>query len=386
MLTGSFGRSALTCVLSAAFIANAGSDARPRGSNADPPREVALQVSLDRSSFGAKEPVRIWVRLANLGEVPLAVATQVDGAPYDLALELAKDGEPFQGRSYWLRRNGPEQTTTELVPGEGVIGELLILLDYHRGYVFREPGFYRVRMSWCPGERFERINSDELGIEVEASSPEDEEFRSELELIALRRNVGDLPSGADLDSEEGKLALEKEGVLLLARIVREDKPVLVDPENRPEDRKEAELVQQLRDLLDRHPNSSYSGYLARYLGLVDVKTFEHKVSREEADAWKETGAPPVWDASALKSRPDFVQAKRYLEMAAKEDLWPAPAAAFQLGRLQAMAGDAEEVTRWAERLEIIRQQHGGADFAGELRRIDKELHAKRTSRQAEDDQ
>ena len=261
-----------------AIVTGASAPAKEPNDGTPFPYPVALEVTLSRTRFEAREPVTARVTLTNLGGEPFRLSVRDNGAPYGVGLHVFRDDSSYTKHGLWLKRNGPEPREFELGGGESTGGDILVLLDFGKDYVFSDPGQYHIRWWWSPGVGFAKVYTDELRVTVVRSSQVNEDFLDQLELVAFRYHGGEAPDTLDLSTPEAKKGLDREGLLLLGQIIRQNKPHLVDPERNPADRKEAELVEALTGLLDHQPDSSYSGYVARFLGLVHVKTFEHEVS------------------------------------------------------------------------------------------------------------
>ena len=328
------------------------------------PDSVALEVSLERTTFEVREPVIAHVTLTNIGDQPFGLYICDGGAPLRVAFQVARLNASYDNHSLWLERGGPGATQVELGPGESTSGDILVLLDYGKGYVFSSPGSYTARCRW-----FGRIHSDELAVTVVRSSQVNEDFLDELELVAFRYHGGEAADTLDLSTPEAKKGLDREGLLLLGQIIRQNKPHLVDPERNPADRKEAELVEALTGLLDHQPDSSYSGYVARFLGLVHIKTFEHVFSHGRLESWNRKNLSD--EMQSVRNRASLARetALKYLTMASQHDLWPRTTSLYELGRLHVMSEDWEKVRQCAGKLRESCGAANGAEIADELERM-----------------
>ncbi len=347
------------------------------------PDGAALEVSLERTTFEVREPVIARVTLTNRGDEPFRLNVRDDGAPLRVTFQVAPLNASYSNHSLWLERNGPEPKRIELAPGEFTTGDILLLLDYEKGYVFASPGCYSVRCRW-----FGKIYSDELRVTVVRSSRVNEDFLDQLELVALRYHVGESADSLDLSAPEAKKVLDREGALLLGQIISQNKPHLVDPQRNPADKRQADLVEALTGLLDRHPDSSYSGYVARFLGLVHLKTFEHEGSYRGAGSWGETKASPDHKDVTQLCQSEYEKALRYLTIASQADLWPRTTAALHLARLHGMAEEWAEVSTFCDRLRTdYAEQNGGvlADkLENEMRKYRKRIAHRKEADQSSD--
>jgi len=333
---------------------------------------VALEVNLERSTLEAREPVIAQVMLTNLGDEPLRLPVRDDGTPLRIALDVSNGDSTYSTHSLWLTRNGPHPKEVEVLPGKSTSGDVLVLLDFGVKYVFASPGAYRLRWHFYAAPGCPKIYTDEVRVSVLPSSRVNEECLARLQLIGLRYHVGDDADTLDLNAPEAESALNREGILLLAKIISRTKPHLITPG----DRAENALVDSLQEVLERYPDSAYSGYIARYLGLVHLKTLEHAGSLEEATAWRETGKPPTFDAKAFKEKPAYQKALKYLTQAAKADLWPATTAQYHLGWLHLMARDWEKAEECCGILRKDYAASNGLHHADELRRQLHDFRAK----------
>jgi len=138
------------------------------------------------------------------------------------------------------------------------------------------------------------------------------------------------------------------------------------PQLDPADRKEAELVDSLTELLNQHPNSSYSGYIARFLGLVHVKTFEHEISLRGAGSWGETKTSPEHEAITQLCQSEYEKALRYLTLASQSHLWPRTTAPLQLARLYGMAEEWDKANDVCDSLRTKYADQKGAILADKI--------------------
>ncbi len=313
-----------------------------------PAAPVELLAEFRAQSVEVRAPLIAKIGLKNMGSEPLRLKVRPDGAPLQVGFEILEARGDFVEYPLSLWRAGPGGKEIELGPGQTTSGEILVLLDYDRGYVFGSTGLYSVRWYWYPGEQFSRAFSGIAQIRVKAQSEPNKRALSDLQQLALTHYGGDqLPSGG-LDSRDMSEALEGWGVKLLAKVIAQDRPLLIAPDQNPQDHKQAELVGSLEELLERHPNSSYSPYIARFLGLVHVKTFEQEISLAEGRSWNEAGKAPEWTTEKLVSEPAHAKALRYLTIAEEADLWPRTTATLHLGRLHVMAQEWEKATATIE--------------------------------------
>ncbi len=329
---------------------------------------VAFDVNLERSTFEAREPIIAHVRVRNLRDEPLTLLVRPGGAPVRMALETSCDNGPYSEHSLSLERSGPQRTEKKLGPRKTTTGDVLVLLDFGNDYVFPNPGEYHLRWNFYSGLGKALVYSNETRVTVLPMSRVNEECLAQLELIALRYHIGDDADHLDLNAPEAEKGLDQEGILLLAQITSETKPYLIDPD----DKREMELVDSLAKTLERYPDSVYSGYIARYLGLVYVKTLEHEASLA---GWLER------DPERARAHPAYVKALHYLTMAKDANVWPRTAA---LENLVWLHGLAQEWEKTSEYLGALRQQCpdiGGPGIAdkleGQMQRFREKIEARK---------
>lgn len=332
------------------------------------PHAVALDISFDRTTFEAREPLIARVTLTNHSDSAFRLELRRNGPPIGVSLEVASIDQTYRSHALWLRRIGPEREEIELQPGDSTIRNLLVLLNHgNETYVFPSAGTYQVRCYWVPERSVAKVYSNEFQVTVVAPSTDNRDVLTELEHIALQYHGLNTAAFNEMRASDAKKALEREGLLLLARIVRQQKPHLVIPERDPSQQKEAELVESLKDLLDRHRDSSYSGYIARFLGLVYVKTFKHEVSH---------AGGKHWDADKMRAQPTHQKALQYLTMASEAELWPKSTAFVSLAQLHGLAKEWDKASECLDSLRTQCKNVNGVEIADKLESELKRFRAK----------
>jgi len=360
------------------------------------PHLVGREITLDRLTFEAREPVIGRFTLTNRSQRGFRVDARYDGAPYAVALEISQSGKGFESQGISLSKVGPQpaKEDIELAPEESVVGESLLLLDYgSRVYVFPRPGRYTVRWRWRPGEGFSEVYSNDLQVTALPPSQRNEECLAKLELLAVRYYTGQMEVPADklqlpvtLDSPEGEEALEYQGVQLLAKLARQQKAhLIIDPESHAEDLREAALVQALEALLEQYLNASYAGYIARFLGLVHIKTFEHVMSHGRVESWTRKDLTPEQKAARDRAAVAREKALRYLTIASQDDLWPRTTATAQLARLYAMSEQWDKVQECLEELRTMAGASNGPEVAATIESEVQRYREKLERRSAQND-
>ena len=338
--------------------------------------EVVMRAAMTR--IAAYEPLIVNVTLTNRDGVPLDLEARDDGLPYGTASVVTWRGGAAVRRNQWLEHyeSAPGAHEITLAPGESTTGELLIMLGGGpTGIAFPVPGTYTVQCACQPDGRFAPVMSNEIRVSVDMLSEQEKSFFSDLR----RLSIGYYGVNEDwLIQKEGEEVRKLEfGLEILRRLLRHAKPLLIEPERNPRDKKPAELVTLLEALLERYPDSAYSGYIARYLGLVHLATFEHEGS---------VIGHETWDTVRCRAHPDYQKALQYLTVAKNADLWPRTTALENLAFLHACA---QEWERAQECLTALRTEYAdvsGTEIADELEsqmtRFRQKLEARR-ARQAD---
>lgn len=235
---------------------------------------VELDLSLHREAVVALEPVIVRITLTNRDEEPLTLEVREDGMPHAVASLVSRGGDSFFRHNQRLSRSGPGARQIILRPGESTSGTFLVLMGGPpTGLPFAEQGRYRIKVEWQPDPAATPSYSNVVELTVLPDDRGNTAFLEELSEITYTFYGYDKESVIRSNGEDYII-----GIRLLKKIIRQQKPHLVDPKRSPADQKEARLVEELGELLDRYPNSCYFGYIARFLGLVHLKTLEHDLS------------------------------------------------------------------------------------------------------------
>lgn len=321
--------------------------------------DVDIVVAVDSAKVVDHSPIIAHVTLTNIGETPIPVNVCKDGLPYALAVMIAPGGEPFARHDQWLTRPGPEFAELMLEPLEQTTGDLLI---WTTGILFSNIGDdYRLKVVWSSNVERLRFESNMIDVSVVTESEENEQLLQGLDVVACRYYGYDptavihLPVDAHIAQQD-----------ILKRMFNQQAPHLVDPTRRPEDKKKAKMIEELHDLLEQYPDSSYSAYIARYLGLVHLNTLEHEYSLAGAKAWRETGKDIEWNASKFRGDPEYQQALRYLTMADNAGIWPRTCAQRNLAWLHGLAREWDKFEACCDRLRTEYADLNGAELASQL--------------------
>ncbi len=332
------------------------------------PASVSFAITASRNTISPFEPVRLAVSLKNEDSRPVGCSVQQDGMPARVTVLIAKDNGTFQEYDQRLGRSEPRHRDISLSPGESTNGEILVLFGGSAGYIFSEPGSYRIQLNCVLDEKIAGVVSNELTFVVTNEVTKNEAIVNELDELAVAY------LGLDRDAlVRTRRENDHAGTMLVKRIIAQVKPHLVTPERNPSDRQEAELVDSLERLLERYPDSSYAGYIARYLGLVYIKRLEHEASHAGGEAW---------DAETIAKQPDYPKALKYLKQASESELCPSTTALTNLGRLHAMAKEWNKVDECVVALRTKHVESGGPKLADELARDMNKLRAKLARRES----
>jgi len=324
------------------------------------PSEIELSLTIECKAIVTYEPVIARITLTNRDEKRLVLKTREDGTPHAVASLVAPGDDSFFRDSQRLYRSGPGTYDRSLEPGESTSGEILILFGPPpTGFPFAAPERYRIKFACQPEHEFAPVYSNELSVSVSPDNRQNLKFLRDLSQVTYGY------FGYDQEwyvQKHGKDALV--ATLLLKKIIREDGPYRVDQE-KP---REVALVDSLTQLLERYPESSYAGYVARFLGLVHLDRIEQWLSKGERKAWRETGKPPTWDSSTFRADPSYQKALRYLTIAEKADLWPRTTAVLRLAQLHGAAREWDKVSECCESLRTKCANTDGPRLADELER------------------
>lgn len=307
---------------------------------------VELRITTETKEISRLGPLLVRVAFVNKGESPITIETRESGAPLALASLVATGTRAFERHDQWLMRSSPEhrdrRAYSTLLPGDSAAGSFLIFLGNDAsGAQFANAGSYRIRLECQPDASYAPIYSNEITLRVSTEDGGSEALLDALGELAVMYYSYDRET-----LKRNGMTISQAGMEIIKHVVSQDQPLLVAPEERPQDQREADLVESLEIVLRRHPDSPYSGYLARFLGLVQFKTFEHEISIADWKILTETGERPERTTQTLVMHPAYEKARRYLTVAKDADLWPRTTAAEHLGRLYVMSQEwdkAEDV-------------------------------------------
>lgn len=326
------------------------------------PQTIELALVVEPDEIDTYEPVIARITLTNRDNEPLKLKVRQDGAPRSVASLVARADGPFERHHQWLRTSGPSSQEISLAPGESTTGEILILFGGPpTGFPFSEPGHYWVKFACQPDRHFAPVYSNAVRVSVTRDDCGNAPLLDELSEIMYSRYGWDRESVIRGNGED-----YIPGIEILKRVIKVRQPHLVDPERNPGQEKEAEFVELMTDLLDRHPDSSYSGYIARFLGLVHIKTFEHEISHRGTGYWGETKASPDHKEVTQVCESEYEKALRYMTIASQTDLWPRTTAALHLARLYGMAEEWDKVRAVCDKLRTDYAEQNGAALADKL--------------------
>lgn len=326
--------------------------------------EVEATLEIGCREIVTFEPVIARIRLTNNDQRPLTLRVREDGGPYLVASLVARGDEGFFRHHQWLRTSGPSSREITLAPGESTAGEFLILFGGPlTGFPFAEAGRYSVKFACQPDRHSAPVYSQDVEITVTPDDRGNAGFLRDLSELSYVHSGWDRESIVRGNGEDYII-----GIRLLRRIIRQQTPQLIDPEGDVYNRKQTKLVASLTEMLERFPNTSYAGYLARFLGLVHVETFEHEISHRGAGSWGETKASPDHEEVTELCQAEYEKALRYLTIASQADLWPRTTAAFNLARLHGLAEEWAKVSAVCDKLRTHYAEQNGAALADKLER------------------
>jgi hypothetical protein len=273
------------------------------------PSAPTLAARAETSTFAQYAPCRITYELRNNGDAALPLALTFAGLPAQLELHL--QDSLGKRRTCSIAEVEDQSFSFLLRTGESLQGTCLVGVT-PEGFFFRELGEFRATLVLHTSDA--DLRSEEFRITVVPSAPSTEHPLRELSRIALKRQGVSID---DFDLANRQTLAETYALTgeLLAELARCDRPHLVDPSRSARDRRDSEMVEELRKYVESFPDGPYCTIVARFVGLVDLKTFEHSVSRENHDRLK-SGLEPI-PVEALRVRTEYRNATRYLLKAAE---------------------------------------------------------------------
>lgn len=324
--------------------------------------KLDVELIIDGNKIETYEPVIARITLTNRDDKPLGLRVRQDGAPLSMASLVSRGDDEFERHDQWLRRSGPVSREINLAPGESTTGKVLVLFGGPpTGFPFAEAGPYMVKFACQPDGYFAPVYTNEVRIIVSHDDRGNAAFLDDLSGISYTFFGWDPESVVRNNGEDYII-----GIRLLQRIINQRVPHRVDlDQNRP-DRKEAELVESLTNLLGRHPNSSYSGYIARYLGLLHIHAIADKFSLGRHEVRENAEHSSLWDGTACRAHPSYKKALQYLTTADKSDLWPRATAIENLAALHTVAQEWDQANACLMKLRTKYAEGNGVQRADEL--------------------
>ena len=340
--------------------------------------KLDVELIIDGNKIETYEPVIARITLTNQDERPLSLKVRQDGAPRAVASLVAHGDDPFFRHHQWLRTSGPSSRRIILAPGESTDGEILILFGGPpTGAPFAEAGEYRIKFACQPDGRFAPVYSNVVELTVSPDDLGNAAFLGELSELVYSHYGWDPESVVRNNSEEYIPGME-----ILKRIIKVHKPHLVDPERNPAHEKEAKFVDLLTDLLSRHPNSSYTGYIARYLGLIQIHAVVDMFSLGRHEVRENAEDPSLWDGTACRTHSSYKKALQYLIKADESNLWPRATAIENLAALHMVAQEWDKANACLTKLRTKYAKGHGVQRADELERQMADYKAKLGRRKA----
>lgn len=321
---------------------------------------IEVELVIDATRIETYAPVIGRISIANRDNKPLTLTVRKDGAPYRLASLVARGDESFFRHHQWLRTSGPSSREITLAPGESTTGEILILFGGPpTGAPFAEPGEYRVKFGCQPDQHFAPVYTNVVELTVLTDDRGNAVFLDELSELVYSHYGWDRESVVRNNSEDYIPGME-----ILRKIIKVQKPHRVKPDNE----KELRLIESLTDLLDRHPNSSYSGYIARYLGLLHIHAVMDEFSLGRHEVRENAEDPSLWDGTACRADPSYKKSLQYLTDADKSSVWPRATAIGNLAVLHMVAQEWDKANACLTTLRTKYAQSDGIQRANELER------------------
>ncbi len=306
--------------------------------------QLSVRFTTAASKVAALSPLAVTLQVANVGAVPLTIPVAKDGAPTGWIAHLVGPGSEQMECS--PLQVGVQRHAREMVlePGQETNGSgLLLSAGQPGGYVFPQEGRYTLRVTYT-GSSGSVSLAGELQIDVTEGAADTRA------LVSLLGPIGIDLFGLDRIRAERDPDFRVLGsVKLLMHVIACESGEIFDPQTERGSRYHR-VHAQLDDLLVRYPETEYSGFLARYLGLHAMKAYERKHS---------TSTPLAHETASSDG------ALAHLELAANRATWPLHASLAALGDLHVLRRDWESVARTSGRLRAIGAP-GGTEGATRL--------------------
>ncbi len=336
-----------------------------------PPRHIDLSLTISQDVIPVFAPVIARIKLTNKGDPPLSLDVREDGAPYAIIFITTHNGGKDFRHDQWLRRSGPTKHNIVLAAGESTEGDVLIFFGPPTGFAFGESGEYSIQIAYQPDRQHAPVSSKKVILNVVEDGRENRAFVEELTELAYEFFGYDREMFRHNNGEQ-ILA----GYKLMHEILKVQRPHLVDPDGDEYNRKQASLVESLTKLLIRHPNSSYSGYIARYLGLQHIHAVMDEFSLGRHEVRENAEQPSLWDGTACRADPSYEKSLQYLTKADESNLWPRTTAIVNLALLHMVAQEWDKANGCFTELRTKYAESDGVRCADELQRQMAEYKAK----------
>ena len=311
--------------------------------------KVRITTSVVNAPLRQFEPAIVRVSLTNVSREPLSLRIREGGLPHNVLVTVSSNWGQFK-HDQWLQSKEPRNSDTVLGPGESTTGEMLIFFGVPTGFAFSDLANYQIEIAWAHASGIE-VSADPLTARVFPGDEQTHALIEELSEFTYDYSGYERDSIRKAHGDEFLVASR-----ILAQIVRQDTPLGFEANDTE---KNTRLVNKLRELLEKYPDAVYAGYIARYLGLVEIKSFEREISLAGFD---ERFAPPA----ERRAHPAYVAALKLLTDAAKAEVWPRTVAPAQLARLHAMAHEWDKADEVISSLRTAYGNSGGNREADRL--------------------
>jgi len=343
-------RIAVSCVVAVAVCGVAG--VRAQSQQVAPiPHRIDLVISPDAATIPRLAPAILKVTVVNRGQSTIEVNVCDDGAPAELRSMVGSAGGDLDARAEHMLRFDRNRHKISLEPGSAVSGEVLIVFGPPGGFAFESSGTYRVRLAHQPDPRLKSVESNDVLIEVKDLGLDNRAFLEELTDISVEYFGYDMGARS-----EEKLRPLLSAAQLLRKILSSHWPDRVKEDASTYEKRRAELKASLSELIERYPDESYTPYIAQYLGLIELDTFEYLGSVGNFDERGVTLAERI-------EHENYKGALRYLTIASDSNCWPRILGPSALARLFTLAHQWEESKDMAHRLRSEFGDIGGSRAA-----------------------
>ncbi|MDX9976142.1 MAG: hypothetical protein RBU21_24400, partial [FCB group bacterium] len=229
---------------------------------------VRLELRLEEQTLQCYVPYMLEYTMENTGSAPLPVEMLQEGVPRGLGWRVTDRSGSEKNYPPSLEMQRVVADTVELAPGATLCGRLVIGVS-EDGFVFSEPGEYKLRLLWRDSGQAVVATSEPLASTVVRPTPANERAAHEFALIALKWTDVE-PGSLDLTDEKARIGMYRCAGNRLALFIGRQMPYRARPDGDAQNQHEWRMVEELRHYIGEFPDSPYAAYVARFLAFVDM--------------------------------------------------------------------------------------------------------------------